>query len=371
MKTAQAIARPLSDPDSIIQQQIETFYENLPQGVVVSGLSVGAITGVDNSGDPIITTVYSGYANVGNQTPIAADTIFEIGSMTKTFTTTMLADAVNAGTMALGDSAQSYYDQYEPSVILPFYTDPSTQTQYPMTLLDLADYTSGIPDKSPTNTTGPNEYPFSAMHDYLTNDFPDGLPVQPGTAFKYVNTNFGIIAELVMLTNGFAEYDDALQALIANAALTMPNTGVITCNTPSIPNLAQGYQSNGTVENDYALPTWPALQGAGGIYSSLGDMLYWLQFNMGLTDSPYNNLLPVLQQVRFPAGSTHGEGLGWFIGAANGTTMISKDGGTSGFHSWIGFTPDSTTGVVVLCNTSLPGSPVDDLGIAILKALNS
>jgi len=341
----------------------------------VSGLSVGAITGVDSSGNPIVTTAYSGYANVEEQTPIAADTIFEIGSVTKTFTTTMLAAAVNAGTMALDGSAQTYYDQYEPSVTLPVYTDPSTQTQYPMTLLDLADYTSGIPDKSPTNTTGPNKYPFPAMHDYLTNDFPKGLPVRPGTAFKYVNTNFGIIAELVMLVNGYADYDDALQALIASAELAMPDTGVITSNTPSIPNLAQGYRSNGDVERDYALPTWPALRGAGGIYSSLGDMLYWLQFNMGLTDSPYNDLLPITQQVRFPAGSTKGEGLGWFVGTPNGMTTISKDGGTSGFHSWIGFTPDSTTGVVVLCNTSLPGgstpSPVDALGLAILEALNS
>lgn len=154
MKTVQALACPPSSQSSVIQQQIETFIDNLPPGVVVSGLSIGAITGVDDSGDPIITTVYRGYANVEGEIPIMEDTLFEIGSMSKTFTTTMLAAAVNAGTMALEEDAQTYYDQYEPAVILPVYTDPSTQTQYPMTLLDLADYTSGIPDKSPTNTTG-------------------------------------------------------------------------------------------------------------------------------------------------------------------------------------------------------------------------
>src|SRR4029078_4006477 len=127
-----------------------------------------------------------------------------------------------------------------------------------------------------------------------------------------------------------------------------------------ISNLAQGYQFNGDIETNYALSTWPALLGAGGIYSTIDDMLQWLQFNMGLTgSSSYIALLPTLQQIWFPSGKESGEGLGWFIRHLTiplppfrgiKVPLIDKDGGTYGFHSWIGFLQGSTLGAVVLCN---------------------
>jgi len=375
-----------SPANQLLQYEIKEFYKNLPAGEVASGLSVGVINGLDSSGNPIITKCYSGYANVEQGTLIDEDTVFEIGSTTKTFTTTMLANAaLNAGTISLTETAQYYYDQSETSVTLPVYTDPGTGDTYPILIQDLADYTSGIPDKDPTNKADPYEYCLTLMYDYLNGL--GSLCAQPGTKFKYVNTNFGIIADLLMRINSFSTYADALSSLISGAGLQMPNTGVIDSNTPSIPNLAQGYQFNGDIETNYALSTWPALLGAGGIYSTLDDMLEWLQFNMGLTGSScYLALLPTLQQIWFPSGKESGEGLGWFVQNLKlhvppfkgiDMTLIDKDGGTYGFHSWIGFLPGARMGTVILCNSALSGqnkinkhgSPVDNLGKAILQAL--
>lgn len=378
-----------SPANSLIQYEIKEFYKKLPAGEVANGLSVGVINGLDSSGNPIITKCYCGYANVEQGTLIDEDTVFEIGSTTKTFTTTMLANAaVNDGTITLNQTAQYYYDQYEPSVTLPVYTDTTTGDTYQMTIQDLADYTSGIPTKDPTNTNKkePYEYSLTMMNDYLNGL--GGLSFQPGTQFEYVNTNFGIIADLLMQINSFDTYGDALASLISGAGLQMPNTGVIDSNTPSITNLAQGYQFNGDIETNYGLSTWPALLGAGGIYSTIDDMLQWLQFNMGLTgSSSYIALLPTLQQIWFSTGKESGTGLGWFVSHLTmpmpppfkkiKVPLIDKDGGTYGFHSWIGFLPSSTMGAVVLCNGALSGknkinkhgSPVDNLGKAILQAL--
>lgn len=103
-------------------------------------------------------------------------------------------------------------------------------------------------------------------------------------------------------------------------------------------------------------------------------MLYWLKFNLGITDSSYSDLLPMLQTVYFPSGATTGESLGWFVSTLhNGSLMFRKNGSTTGFNAWIGFVPSSMTGVVVLCNSNLSGvlgSPVDNLGKAILDAVN-
>ena len=226
MAKTQALPPCICSPaNPVIQAEIERFYQNLPAGMVVSGLSVGVVQADVRPGSPpIITKCYSGYANVKEKQLIDNETVFEIGSTTKTFTTTMLATAVRDLAIYLNETAQTYYDCYEPSVRLPVYVDhPATGETYPITLLDLADYTSGIPDKSPTNQKGPNEYPFSSMHEYLAGI---SLPVKPGKQYKYVNTNFAIIAELLMFVGGFGEYEDALECLIKHAGLEMGHTGV-------------------------------------------------------------------------------------------------------------------------------------------------
>ena len=61
------------------------------------------------------------------------------------------------------------------------------------------------------------------------------------------------------------------------------------------------------------MPTWPAFNGAGALASTLADMLEWAQFNLGLTDSPLNNLLPELHQPRYPFGEDEAVGLAWQI----------------------------------------------------------
>jgi CubicO group peptidase (beta-lactamase class C family) len=378
MSTLEPPARTASSVESIIQEQVDAFYQHLPPGAVANGLAVGVATWGDNVGPPpFITRYFHGFADVAAGTPVGPETVFEIGSVSKTFTTTMLAARVLSGTVDLQEPAQTYYDDYVGGVNLPVYTDPATGRTYPMRMLDLADYTSGIPDKSPTNTSGHNDYDFAKLHAYLDDGFPGGLPEQPGTAFRYVNTNFGMIAELLMAMGSYADYGDMLRQLISDAQLAMPNTGIVACNRPntpgqcSIPNLAQGYDGNGTPQPNYALPTWPALRGAGAIHATLDDMLSWLCFNMGLTSSPMNDVLPVVHQLRFEHGGPgRGQALGWFITSLNGATLLDKNGGTGGFHAWIGFLPDSTSGVVVLCNAALGGSsPVDALGRAILAAL--
>lgn len=355
--------------NSDFQQLILSFYDNLPPGQTAAGLAVGVISGVDDLGAPVITRCYSGYANLQSETLVAQETAFEIGSVSKTFTTTMLAKAVTDGIVDLCEYAQTYYDEYKPSVNLPVYTAQNGK-EFRMRMRDLADYTSGIPHKSPTNTTAPNEYSFADMHTYLGNG---RLLDKPGTVYKYVNTNFAIIAELLMLIGNFNNYHDALQNMITEAGWEMAHTGVIRSNTPSVANLAQGYLANGNVA-DFAMSTWPAFQGAGGIHATLHDMLYWLKFNLGLTDSSYSDLLPMLQTVYFPTGATTGEGLGWFVATLlNGATMFHKNGSTSGFDAWIGFVPSSQTGVVALCNSNLSGllgSPVDLLGKTVLAAIN-
>lgn len=204
------------------------------------------------------------------------------------------------------------------------------------------------------------------MNSYLNNLA--SLQATPGDSFKYVNTNFAILAQMLMISRGASTYDEMLATLFERASLNMPNTGTIPSNHPSIDHLAQGYLKNGRLQPNFALPTWPAFLGAGGIYSTIGDMLVWLQFNLNQLQSPYNGLLTMIQEIRFIIGTGRATSLGWFAKDVSGTTRFDKNGGTGGFHSYIGFWPGPKIGVVVLCNSAL-GSPVDALGHHILDEL--
>jgi len=114
-----------------LKKLIRTLVDNGTNAAIVIGL-------VDSNG-----TQFYGYgktSNVTNATIVNEDTIFDIGSITKTFTTTILADMVKNGTVNLNDPIEKYLP---PTVRLPTYNG------YKITLEDLATHTSGLPDLPP------------------------------------------------------------------------------------------------------------------------------------------------------------------------------------------------------------------------------
>jgi CubicO group peptidase (beta-lactamase class C family) len=122
--------------------------------------------------------------------------------------------------------------------------------------------------------------------------------------------------------------------------------------------LAQGYNKMGN-PTDSPMPGWPGLGGGGQLYSTPDDMMKFLSFNMGLTETPLNSVLPDLQKSWRPiTGKPRKfQGLGWQI-VERKTRTLWKNGGTPGFRSYIGFCKSKKSGVFVLSN-SLQLSPTD------------
>lgn len=349
----------------LVQDYTQEFYDNLGTGEWLNGLSIGVITPTGQNGAAEGTRCCFGEAN-SNGTPVNPDTIFEIGSTSKTFTCTMLADAISQGKVDLFEYAQTYYDQLNVDVKLPTYLNTKTGQREQMRIVDLADYTSGIAQKSPTLWM-PYGFNMNDLYSYLESiDLVDA----PGTKYNYVNANFAILADILAKQNGDISYSYMLTNFLEKAGLKMINSGVVLGNSPGVVGMAQGYNTDGS-EANYAMPTWPAFAGAGGIYSSLNDMLIWLSYNMNLRTSSANNLLDITQTPYFPSstGAPKYEGLGWFLAPQPGGELVSKDGGTSGFHSWMGFYKGTKYGLVLMGNANIGN--LDSLGIAILQELAS
>ena len=294
------------------------------------------------------------YGNLAKGDPrtLDGDTIFEIGSVSKVFTSLLLADMVNRKEVALDDPAAKYLPE---NVKMPERSGKS------ITLLDLSTHSSGLPPL-PSNLK-PKD-PRNPYADYSVDDlyqFLSGytLPRDPGSEFEYSNLGAGLLGHLLACRAG-TDYESLIRSRITQP-LGMPDTG-ITLSSSMKQRMATGHNAMLAPVANWDLPT---LAGAGALRSSANDMLTFLEAFLGYKESPLAPAMKAMLEVRRPAGQAK-IGLGWFISSAHDREIAWHDGGTGGFRSFVGYDPKERIGVVVLSNASTPIG-VYDIGIHLLN----
>ena len=278
------------------------------------------------------------------------DTLFQIGSITKTFTATVLADEVRKGHVAYSDPLQKFV----PTGI----TVPSLDGRK-ISLLDLATHTSGLPRKL---NNGSYPTPPQAMFNFIDHYT---LTDKPGTHYLYSNLAFGLLA-VALAREASAPNWMYLVKTEVNQPLGLIDT-VVDPSPQQITRRAQGYNAMGNPAQ-YEMSGFPAMNGAGALYSTGNDMMKFLNYNLGLAHSSIDPLLDDLQKSWRPVNNNPGKfvGLAWQI-TEGPTRMVWKNGSTGGFRSFIGFCKEKQIGVFVLSNT-LQASP-DQLGNQLLRYL--
>jgi D-alanyl-D-alanine-carboxypeptidase/D-alanyl-D-alanine-endopeptidase len=327
-----------------------TIREILVKRVDQQKQAVGIIVGViDPNGRRIVA--YGNLAN-GDARTLDGDTIFEIGSVTKVFTSLLLADMVNRKEVALDDPAAKYLPE---NVRMPERSGKS------ITLLDLSTHSSGLPPM-PSNRKLDPRNPFAS--DYSVTDvyeFLSGytLPRDPGSEVEYSNLGAGLLGHLLAYRAG-ADYE-SLVGIRITRPLSMPDTG-ITLSSSMEQRMATGHNAMlaPVANSDLSTP----LPGAGALCSSANDMLTFLEAFLGYKESPLAPAMKAMLEVRRTAGKAK-IGLGWLLNSADGKEIAMHDGGTRGFRSFIGFDQKARIGVVVLSNGTRSG--VEDIGLHLLN----
>src|SRR5215472_2983980 len=236
----------------------------------------------------------------GDPRTVDADTIFEIGSISKVFTSLVLADMVNRKEVALDDPASKYLPE---NVKMPERSGKS------ITLLDLSTHTSGLPplpgnfqSKDPRDLY--SNYSVDDLYQFLSSYT---LPRDPGREFEYSNLGAGLLGHLLARRAG-TDYESLIRSRIARP-LGMPVTG-ITLSSSMNQRMATGHNAMlAPVANSY-LPA--PLAGAGALRSSANDMLMYLEALLGYRESPLGPALKAMLEVRRRAGQAK-IGLGWLI----------------------------------------------------------
>lgn len=323
---------PLDQLEAALDQE---FRPVIGKPVLNASAGIGVVIGVYQGGQRRIFAY--GAAN--------ADSVFEIGSVTKTFTGLLLAQMVAQHQVTLNDPIRT---------MLP----PGTVTKPAgpeITLLDLATQHSGLPrlptnlqaDANPANpyaSYGPEE-----LYAYLQ-DHGVALPQTP--TYLYSNLGYGLLG-FVLARHAGKPYARLVEDEIITP-LHMTSTAVeLPANEK--PRLIQGHDAANA-----PVPSWTfdALAGAGALRSSPGDLLTYLaaqlhptSISTGAEQGPAATLSKAISmthelRANGPAGMK--VGMGWLYEEANGTYW--HDGGTGGYTSIVAFQPAGDRAVVVLYN---------------------
>jgi D-alanyl-D-alanine-carboxypeptidase/D-alanyl-D-alanine-endopeptidase len=296
-------------------------------------------------------------------------TLFQIGSLSKTFTATLLALRVKGGAVRLEDPVRQYLTQGDGRD-----TVPSS-----MTLLDLADHYSGLPRDTPS---GRDSVP--SLDQYLAaagqcEAAPGCTVAPPGRRYAYSNYAYGVLGELLGTRDGFT--DSTVSAWEQDNAANV--TGPLGLSDT---HSWFGWRALSAVDFDARraratvgdpprqasppyFPPAPFADAAAGLYSSANDMVKWLSFSMGLTGTPeLNTARPLLYDTpsllrprENPADRRRRVGLGWRAdrhgSGASGVTCVYKDGLTRGFTASMIFVKGRGAGAFVMLNTE-PENPL-------------
>ncbi|HTQ54728.1 MAG TPA: serine hydrolase [Bryobacteraceae bacterium] len=310
--------------------------------------AVGIVVGIlDPHGRRLIP---HGKLAAGDPRNVDGDTVFEIGSVSKVFTSLLLADMVNSKEVALHDPAARY---------LPPHVRMPGRNGKDITLLDLSMHSSGLPrvpgNLNPKDPSNPYAgYGVNDLYQFLS---ACTLPRDPGSEIEYSNLGAGLLGHILARCAG-TDYETLLRDRITEP-LGMPDTG-ITLSSSMERRMATGHNAMLAPVTNW---DFSALAGAGALRSSANDMLTFLEAFLGYRESPLAPAMKAMLEVRRPVSQTAFEvGLGWNILGE----IVWHDGGTGGFRSFLGYHPQARIGVVALANASTPGG-VDDIAMHILN----
>ncbi|KAA0929000.1 beta-lactamase [Psychrobacter sp. ANT_H56B] len=346
-----------ADSDDLLKNAVDQQARLLMNEHNISGMAFGII--IDGKSH----FYHYGLADKKAKIPVSENTIFELGSISKTFAATLASYSELNGTLALEDTADKYIPYLKNSAI------GNTK------LINLATYSAGgLPLQVPDDVKNNKE---------LLRYYKSWQPVFPVNSKRlYSNASIGLFGYISALSMD-ADYTQLMEEKIL-PSLNMPNTFI---NVPNdkMADYAFGYNAAGD-----AIRVNPGMLDAEayGIKSTIGDMMQFMAANMGLVslDKDIQQALDNNRKGYYQA-STFTQGLGWemypyptqlntllegnsmdvvlkpqTIQADNHPTPIlnnvwvNKTGATNGFGGYIAYIPSKKSGIVILANKNYPNA---------------
>lgn len=338
-----ATSNPLKSP---LDKQIDSLARLYIQKENTVGLSIGILK------DGKAQTYGYGETAKGNGKLPDANTIFEIASITKTFTSELLAYFVTQGKISLTDPITKY---------LPDSVAKNPELQK-VHIINLTNHTSGIPPL-PDNfftkeTDSLNPYIHYTHQMLFANLKICKLQSVPGEAYAYSNQAYGLLGVILERITG-KTYEELIKQVITGP-LKM-NSTFQHIPTKFASRFVKVYNKDGKETKPW---DFLSMAGGGSLRSTINDLLIYAKNNIKSEAPSLSKAFLLSREITFSKQPK--VALGWHIAEIKNNNYYWHNGGTYGSSTFLIFNPEQNVAVVVLSNA---GISTDGLGMGILEKL--
>jgi CubicO group peptidase (beta-lactamase class C family) len=333
--------------DAVVRLHGEQFVAEKPYLATVIGVTtprgrqVWGFGGIDKNGRRVVPD---------------GKTVYEIGSITKTFTGTLLAQLVREGKVQVDDPVQKH---------LPAGWTMPTRDDRQISLLHLTTHTSSLPRMPPA--FGPFLVLTSSVNDPYSRYEDENLRLtlsqieldRPiGSRFEYSNLGVGLLGQVLANAAGERDASSLFESRMLQPLHLTDTT--FEPNEEQAARLAPPFKAGGA-----AAHTWhfESLKACGGLRSTADDMLTYAEAALGRSETPLRPAFDLaMQPWRQTCEGDRSIGFGWFVqpmelpaghdGKSVNGRLIWHNGATGGYTSFLGLLPECDSAIIVLSNSS-------------------
>jgi CubicO group peptidase (beta-lactamase class C family) len=334
------------------QGLLDEFVDKVIKEKGIPGVAVGVL----HKGEAV--TASFGVTNVNHPLPVTDDTLFQIGSATKTFTVTAIMRLVEMGKLDLNTTVQTYAPDFKVS-------DEMVASQ--ATIRHLLTHTGGW-EGDFFDDTGAGE---DALAKYMANMAKLEQLAPLGTVFSYCNSGFSLAGYLVEVVTGMS-YQAAVKELVLDP-IGLKNSYFEPSDVMTH-RFAVGHnvtEKGPQVARPWRVPRW--LYPGGGITCHVQDLLSYARFHLGdgrkegETELLSAESMAQMHSPQVTIWGDDGMGLSWFISEIEAKRILSHSGDTNGHHSSLVLIPEDNFAIAILTNGGGGQSAVSEISRWALK----
>ena len=317
------------------------FVELTRQKHGVPGVAVGVVK------DGELMTAGFGVTNVDHPLPVTDETLFQIGSITKTYTGTIVMRLVEEGTLDMDATVRTYIPEFR-------VADETVSEQ--VTLFHLLTHTGGWEGDFFLETHGGD----TALTRYVE-CMANQEQVSPlGKLFSYNNAGYSLLGRIIEIVTG-KRFEEAIQEMVLEP-LNLSNSFIEPTDV-----MTRRFVSGHAVSNMGAnvIPLWALSRSAfpaGGIICDIKDLMAYARFHLGdgakiLSEES----ISAMQTRHVDVWRDNGWGLSWAVDDLNGTRKVNHGGGTMGQISWLTLIPEHNFAIGIVTNANKGGFVVNEV----------
>ncbi len=313
-------------------------------------------------GEKVIFSKGYGLADLQTKEKINPQTLFNTGSISKTFVSHVILDLASEGKLSLQDSLAKYFNDFKNPAIAA-----SVRIHHLLT------HTSGLPDNRRVFSDSVFLLTAKDEENFAPIKLNDSLLFEPGSQFEYSNPAFNGLALIIEQVTGRKWQEVVKERIFDPAGM---KTSVITDGPFPITGVSHAYlkTNNGYIEKDYGEEPTFAAAGNGGVWSSVEELaLYELAIRQAkFSDAKtLEDSRTIKDYANWKSNTPPFIGYSWFIGETeDGHKMIYHTGTQGGFYGDYVSIPETGITYIMLCNIPTPQEEKREVVLSLLKKYN-